>query len=118
MSRSCRIRINLSALPQSAALQSQLKTLGFRLELEGLDLATASGFQGCVLDGEDAGFSVAHDEEGLMLRWSGDDREQCAALMTAAAVQALSNAEVNIGAGAPLDTTALKARVSELLEDM
>ena len=118
MSRSCRIRIQSDALPAPAALQAGLKALGFKLDLEGLDLAGASGFQGCVLDGEDAGFSVAAEEDGLSLRWSGDAREQCAALMVAAALQSLAGAEVSVGAGAPLALADLKARVNELLEEM
>jgi hypothetical protein len=118
MSRSCRIRLQADALPTPAALQAGLKGLGFKLDLEGLDLAEASGFVGCVLDGEDAGFSVASDEAGLTLRWSGDAREECAALMVAAALQSLAGAEVSVGAGAPLDTAALKSRVGELLEEM
>ncbi|GAA5172010.1 hypothetical protein [Viridibacterium curvum] len=114
MSRSCRIRIETDALPAAAVLQGALKSLGFPLDLEGLEIAEASGFQGCVLDGEDAGFSVADDDEGLMLRWSGDPREECAALMVAAALQSLAGAEVSIGGGAAQTAAALKSRVEEL----
>jgi hypothetical protein len=116
MSRSCRIRIQSDALPSPKVLQAGVKALAFKLDLEGLDLAEASGFQGCVLDGEDAGFSVVTEEDGMTLRWSGDAREQCAALMVAAALQSLIGAEV--GAGAPLAAGELKSRVSELLEEM
>ncbi|GAB4063169.1 hypothetical protein [Uliginosibacterium sediminicola] len=118
MSRSCRIRIQSDALPAPAALQAAIKALGFKLDLEGLDVASASGFQGCVLDGEDAGFTITAEEDGLSLRWSGDAREQCAALMLAAALQSLLGAEVSVAAGAPVDAAGLKARVSELLEEM
>lgn len=118
MSRSCRILLPAGQLPASGAVQAGLKSLGYRLDLEGLDLADASGFQGCVLDGEDAGFSVARDDEGLTLRWSGDPREQCAALMLARALQTLTDAAVSIGGGAPVQAAALGQRVSELLEEM
>ena len=118
MSRSCRIRIQTAALPTAGALQAGLKARGFKLDLEGLDLADANGFQGCVLNGEDAGFSVASEEDGLTLRWSGDARGHCAALMVAAALQSLIGAEVSVGAGAPIDAAGLKARVSELLDEM
>ncbi|NSL54847.1 hypothetical protein [Uliginosibacterium aquaticum] len=116
MSRTCRIR--LASLPPPAELQGGLKALGYKLDLEGLDLASASGFQGCVLDGEDAGFSVSQEGDGLSLRWSGDPREHCAALMVAAALQNLSEAEISLGAGAPLDAVTLQSRVRELLDEM
>ncbi len=116
MSRICRIR--LTTLPSPAALQAGLKALGYKLDLEGLDLAEASGFQGCVLDGEDAGFSVTPEEDGLSLRWSGDPREHCAALMVAAALQDLGAAEISLAAGAPLDAASLKGRVREVMEEM
>jgi len=118
MSRSCRIRIQSDALPAPTALQAGVKALDFKLDLEGLDNADAIGFQGCVLDGEDAGFSVAAEEDGMTLRWSGDAREQCAALMVAAALQSLVGAEVSVGNGAPLAAGELKSRVSELLGEM
>ncbi len=118
MSRSCRVRIKPNTLPAAASLQGELKALGYKLDLEGLDLARASGFQGCVLDGEDAGFSVARDDDALTLRWSGDEREHCAALMVAAALQRLSEAEVSVGAGAPIAPDALQALIGEVLEAM
>jgi hypothetical protein len=118
MSRSCRIRIQSDALPAPAVLQAGLRALDFKLDLEGLNLSDASGFQGCVLDGEDAGFSVLAEVGGMTLRWSGDAREQCAALMVAAALQSLIGAEVSVGAGAPLGAGDLKSRVSELLEEI
>ncbi len=118
MSRSCRVLLAPDTLPAPAALQATIKSLGYKLDLEGLNLAGASGFQGCVLDGEDAGFSLAQDDEGLTLRWSGDPREHCAALILASALQTLAGAEVSIGGGAALDEAALRERVSELLAEM
>ncbi|PLK47785.1 hypothetical protein [Uliginosibacterium sp. TH139] len=116
MSRTCRIR--LASVPTPAELQSGLKVLGYKLNLEGLDLASASGFQGCVLDGEDAGFSVTQEGDGLSLRWTGDPREHCAALMVASALQKLSEAEICLGSGAPLSAATLHSRVLELLDEM
>lgn len=118
MSRICRILIPADAMPSPATLQAGLKSLGFKLNLEGLDLAGASGFQGCVLDGEDAGFSVTQEGDGLSLRWSGDPREHCAALMVAAALQMLGDAEISLGGGAPLDADALQSRLREVLEEI
>ncbi len=118
MSRACRILLPEGCLPSPAELQGGLKSLGYKLDLEGLNLAEASGFQGCVLDGEDAGFSVAHDDQGITLRWSGDPREECASLMLASALQSLPGAEVSIGGGATLDAASLKRRVGELLDEM
>lgn len=115
MSRLCRIHLKLHDMPGADDLQRELRALGFKLDLEGLDLAQAHGFRGCVLDGEDAGFSVAHDGEALILRWSGDEREHCAALMVAAALQRLTGAEVRLGAGAPVPADELATRIGELV---
>lgn len=116
MSRECRIHVKPGAMPTAADLQRALTSQGFKLDLEGLDLARARGFHGCVLDGEDAGFSVAHDGEVLCLRWSGDPREHCAALMVAAALHRLTGAAVRVGAGEPVPASELAARIAELTD--
>lgn len=116
MSRVCRISLKPGEMPTAAELQRELQAQGFKLDLEGLDLARARGFCACVLDGEDAGFSVAQDDEALSLRWSGDPREHCAALMVAAALQRLAGAEVRVGAGAPVPAGELTTRIAEMVE--
>lgn len=116
MSRLCRIHLKPHEMPSAADLQRELQAQGFNLDLEGLDLARASGFRGCVLDGEDAGFTVTHDGEALSLRWSGDEREHCAALMVAAALQRLTGTEVRVGGGAPVPAGELTTLIGELVE--
>jgi hypothetical protein len=118
MSRICRISLTPTALPGPAMLQASIQALGYKLDLEGLNLLGTNGFHGCVLDGEDAGFTLTQDADGITLRWSSDPREHCAALMLAAALQSCGAAQISLGAGAPLDAKTLQTRISEVLDEI
>lgn len=115
MSRSCRIRIQADALPAPATLKAALRAAGYPLDPEGLKLASASGFQGCILDGEDAGFSITRETDGLTLRWAGDPREELAALMVAE-VLTRHGAALSDASDQPLAPTAVQARITALME--
>lgn len=85
-------------VPDRAGLQTQVRTAGFtelRIDDAWLPLGPRA-YVPCTLDGEDAGFDLRSDalipppgddrDTRLVLRWSGDPREEAAACIVCAAL--------------------------------
>lgn len=95
MARTYTAYLKRDQIPDRAALQAAIKSLGFKLTLEE-DYApfSSSGYLPCTLDGEDAGLTLRFDisneiagkDSALTLQWSGDPREQVSVMMIAAAL--------------------------------
>lgn len=80
-------------IPQRAALQAGINTLGFKLTLEDDYVPfVSSGYLPCTLDGEDAGLNirfidnhtVAGKDAAFVLKSGGDPREEVTISMIAA----------------------------------
>ena len=115
MARSLTAYLKRSDVPERAALQQAIDALKFKATLDA-DYAPfeTSGYLPCTLDGEDAGFdlrfrNVAADlpptvqaglsgrDVALALKWSGDPREEMAALVFCAALVGNFDAVVQEG---------------------
>jgi hypothetical protein len=93
MARSYTAYLNRDRFPDLVALQSAIKSLGFKLVLDDAYVPLEfSGYLPCTLDGEDAGVTIkfeasleiAGKDTAITLQWSGDPREQISAVMIAA----------------------------------
>lgn len=104
MARAQTAFLNRKNVPQRPALQAAIDALGFKLTLdEAYAPFETAGYLPCTLDGEDAGFdirfqdvaanlspalkaAIADRDAAVGFRWSGDPREQLAALSVCAAL--------------------------------
>ena len=104
MARAQTVFLNRADVPARKALQEALDGLGFKLTLDdGYTPFKTAGYLPCTLDGEDAGFDIRFQDVAadlapalksgigsrdvaIALRWSGDPREQLAALGVSAAL--------------------------------
>lgn len=104
MARAQTAFLSRSDVPARKALQAAIEALGFKVTLdESYAPFETAGYLPCTLDGEDAGFDirfrdVAADlspalkagiggcDAAIGFRWSGDPREQLAALSVCAAL--------------------------------
>lgn len=104
MARAQTAFLNRKDVPARAALQAAIDALGFKLTLdESYAPFETAGYLSCTLDGEDAGFDIrfrdvtadlspalkagiAGRDVAISFRWSGDPREQLAALGVCAAL--------------------------------
>lgn len=104
MARTQTVFLNRADVPARKALQDAIDGLGFKLTLDdGYAPFKTAGYLPCTLDGEDAGFDIRFQDVAadispalksgigsrdvaIALRWSGDPREQLAALGVSAAL--------------------------------
>ena len=104
MARTQTVFLNRADVPARKALQEAIDGLGFKLTLDdGYAPFKTAGYLPCTLDGEDAGFDIRFQDVAadispalksgigsrdvaIALRWSGDPREQLAALGVSAAL--------------------------------
>ena len=95
MARSYTAFLNQDQIPDLDALQSAIRSLGFKLAVdEAYAPLQCSGYLPCTLDGEDAGVTIRFNESreiagkntAITLQWSGDPREQVSATIIAAAL--------------------------------
>lgn len=104
MARAQTAFLNRNEVPARKALQAAIDALGFKVTLdESYAPFETAGYLPCTMDGEDAGFDmrfqdVATDlspalmssfegrDTAIGFRWSGDPREQLAALSVCAAL--------------------------------
>lgn len=104
MARAQTVFLNRADVPARKALQEAIDGLGFKLTLDdGYAPFKTAGYLPCTLDGEDAGFDmrfqdvapdlspvlksgIGNRDIAINLRWSGDPREQLAALGVSAAL--------------------------------
>lgn len=93
MAQTCTAFLMRDQIPQRAALQAGINTLGFKLTLEDDYIPfVSSGYLPCTLDGEDAGLNirfidshtVAGKDAAFVLKSGGDPREEATVLMIAA----------------------------------
>ncbi|HTV34337.1 MAG TPA: hypothetical protein VME69_14795 [Methylocella sp.] len=104
MARAHMLYLNRGDVPPRGALQKAVDPLGFKVTLdEAYKPFMAAAYLPCTLDGEDAGFNIRFDEvagdlpqdlkaaigerdTAIGVRWSGDIREELAALAVSIAL--------------------------------
>jgi len=87
--------LNQSRIPELEALQSAIRSLGFKLTVdEAYAPMKSTGYLPCTLDGEDAGVTIRFEasteitgqDTAITLQWGGDPREQTSAAIIIAAL--------------------------------
>jgi hypothetical protein len=97
MARTQTAYLNRQDVPARKSLQEAVDQLGFKLTLDdSYKPFESEGYLPCTMDGEDAGFDLRFEEVAesgsdgrdvaIKFRWSGDPREQLAALAVCAAL--------------------------------
>lgn len=124
MARKYIVSIQTDTVPDQNALQSAIKSLGFRLVLDDeYAPLTFSGYLPCTLDGEDAGCTLKFDNSEtatttILLHSGGDPREDITVLIIAAALASTFAASVQDGKQQPVSAETLQKTARDQFDNL